>query len=50
MFIQGHAFQAGQSPHGVSFQNSIGVIAVIIAAVMAGIGFFWLRRMMTIEV
>jgi len=32
------------------FQNGVGVIAVIISAVMAGIGFFWLRRMMTIEV
>jgi tight adherence protein B len=32
------------------FQNGIGVIAVIVSAVMAGIGFFWLRRMMAIEV
>jgi Flp pilus assembly protein TadB len=34
----------------VLFQNGIGVIAVIVSAVMAAIGFFWLRRMMTIEV
>jgi tight adherence protein B len=34
----------------VLFQNGIGVIAVIVSAVMAGVGFFWLRRMMAIEV
>ena len=34
----------------VLFQNGIGVIAVIVSAVMAGIGFLWLRRMMQIEV
>jgi tight adherence protein B len=34
----------------VLFDNGIGVVAVIIAAVMAGLGFFWLRRMMAIEV
>ncbi len=34
----------------VLFQNSVGIMAVIVAAVMAGIGFFWLRRMMRIEV
>lgn len=32
------------------FQNAVGIIAVIVSAVMAGIGFFWLRRMMQIEV
>jgi tight adherence protein B len=34
----------------VLFDNGIGVVAVIIATVMAGLGFFWLRRMMAIEV
>jgi tight adherence protein B len=32
------------------FENSIGIIAVIVSAVMAGIGFLWLRKMMAIEV
>jgi tight adherence protein B len=32
------------------FTNGIGVVAVIVSAVMAGLGFFWLRRMMAIEV
>lgn len=34
----------------VLFSNSLGVIAVIISAVMAGIGFAWLRKIMAIEV
>lgn len=32
------------------FQNSVGVIAVIVAAIMAGFGFVWLRKLMRIEV
>ena len=34
----------------VLFQNGIGILAVIVSAVMAGIGFFWLRNLMQIEV
>jgi tight adherence protein B len=34
----------------VLFQNGIGVVAVIVSAVMAVFGFFWLRKMMAIEV
>ena len=34
----------------VLFDNSIGVLAVIVSAVMAGIGFVWLRKLMAIEV
>jgi len=34
----------------VLFENSIGVMAVIVSAIMAGIGFVWLRRIMAIEV
>ena len=34
----------------VLFQNSLGVMAVIVSAVMAMFGFFWLRRIMAIEV
>jgi Flp pilus assembly protein TadB len=34
----------------VLFQNSIGIMAVIISAVMAVIGYFWLRRTLAIEV
>jgi tight adherence protein B len=32
------------------FQESIGIIAVGISAVMAGVGFLWLRKLMAIEV
>lgn len=35
---------------GVLFNDSLGVMAVIISAVMAGLGFVWLRKIMTIEV
>ena len=34
----------------VLFQNGIGILAVIVSAIMAGIGFFWLRNLMQIEV
>jgi tight adherence protein B len=34
----------------VLFESSIGVMAVIISAVMAGLGFVWLRKLMKIEV
>lgn len=34
----------------VLFDSSIGVMAVIVSAVMAGLGFVWLRKLMTIEV
>jgi tight adherence protein B len=34
----------------VLFENGIGVIAVIASGVMAVIGFFWLRKLMAIEV
>jgi tight adherence protein B len=34
----------------VLFENSMGIMAVVVSAVMAGIGFVWLRKMMTIEV
>lgn len=34
----------------VLFENSIGIMAVIVSAVMACIGFVWLRRVMRIEV
>jgi tight adherence protein B len=34
----------------VLFQNSIGIMAVILSAVMAVIGYVWLRRVMAIEV
>jgi tight adherence protein B len=32
------------------FQDPVGIVAVIISAVMAGIGFVWLRKIMAIEV
>jgi tight adherence protein B len=32
------------------FESSLGVIAVIVSAVMAGFGFVWLRKIMAIEV
>ncbi len=32
------------------FQDSVGIVAVVVSAVMAGIGFMWLRKMMAIEV
>jgi tight adherence protein B len=34
----------------VLFENSLGIIAMIISAVMAGFGFAWLRKIMAIEV
>jgi tight adherence protein B len=34
----------------ILFENGIGIVAVIASAVMAGIGFLWLRKMMAIEV
>ena len=34
----------------VLFQESIGIIAVVVSAVMAGLGFLWLRKLMAIEV
>jgi tight adherence protein B len=34
----------------VLFENSLGVMAVIVSAVMAVFGFFWLRKIMAIEV
>jgi tight adherence protein B len=34
----------------ILFEESIGVIAVVVSAVMAGIGFLWLRKLMAIEV
>jgi tight adherence protein B len=34
----------------VLFQNGIGILAVIASAIMAGIGFFWLRNLMQIDV
>jgi len=32
------------------FQEPIGIVAVVISAIMAGIGFVWLRKIMAIEV
>jgi tight adherence protein B len=32
------------------FHNTIGVMAVVVSAVMAGLGFLWLRKIMAIEV
>jgi len=32
------------------FNSSIGVMAVVVSAVMAGLGFIWLRKIMAIEV
>jgi tight adherence protein B len=32
------------------FRNSLGVVAIVASAVMAGFGFVWLRRIMAIEV
>ena len=32
------------------FNSSVGVMAVIVSAVMAGLGFIWLRKIMAIEV
>jgi len=34
----------------VLFENSIGIMAVIVSGVMATFGFFWLRKIMSIEV
>jgi tight adherence protein B len=34
----------------VLFESSMGVMAVVVSAVMAGLGFVWLRKLMTIEV
>jgi tight adherence protein B len=34
----------------VLFDSSIGVMAIIVSAVMAGLGFIWLRKIMAIEV
>jgi tight adherence protein B len=34
----------------VLFENSLGVMAVVVSAVMAVVGFVWLRRIMAIEV
>jgi tight adherence protein B len=34
----------------VLFEESIGIIAVVVSAVMAGLGFLWLRKLMAIEV
>ncbi|MFO7592393.1 MAG: type II secretion system F family protein [Acidimicrobiia bacterium] len=34
----------------VLFQDSLGIIAVVVSAIMAGFGFVWLRRIMAIEV
>jgi tight adherence protein B len=34
----------------VLFENSLGVMAVVVSAVMALIGFVWLRKLMAIEV
>jgi tight adherence protein B len=34
----------------VLFENSIGIMALSVSAVMAGLGFIWLRKMMKIEV
>ena len=34
----------------VLFSESIGIIAVVVSAVMAGLGFLWLRKLMAIEV
>jgi Flp pilus assembly protein TadB len=35
---------------GLLFSDVLGIMAVAISAVMAGVGFFWLRKIMTIEV
>ena len=32
------------------FQNPMGIVAVVISAIMAGLGFLWLRKIMSIEV
>lgn len=34
----------------VLFQDSLGIVAVVASAIMAGFGFLWLRRIMAIEV
>jgi tight adherence protein B len=34
----------------ILFEESIGIIAVVVSAVMAGVGFLWLRKLMAIEV
>jgi tight adherence protein B len=34
----------------VLFENSLGIMAIVVSAVMAVFGFFWLRKIMTIEV
>jgi tight adherence protein B len=34
----------------VLFQSGIGILAIIVSAIMAGIGFFWLRKLMQIDV
>jgi len=32
------------------FQDPVGIVAVVISAIMAGLGFLWLRKIMSIEV
>ena len=32
------------------FHNAMGIMAVVISAIMAGLGFLWLRKIMSIEV
>lgn len=32
------------------FENPVGVVAVVVSAIMAGLGFVWLRKIMAIEV
>lgn len=34
----------------VLFSNPVGILAVVVSAVMAGLGFLWLRKIMAIEV
>ncbi len=34
----------------VLFDDSLGIVAVVVSAIMAGFGFMWLRRIMAIEV
>ena len=36
--------------HDDAVQNSLGIMAVVVSAVMAVFGFFWLRKIMEIEV